>query len=72
LIANLSIASIPAAQFAFALHAALTFIDVFSALRNLFVPSRPSTRSALAIPLHRLRAIAEWRSVTLPASNRDH
>jgi hypothetical protein len=43
------------------------FIGVFSALRNLFVPSRPSTRPALAIHLHRLWAIAEWRSVTQPA-----
>ncbi len=43
------------------------FADVFSALRNLFVPSRPSRRSAISIHLHRLRAIAEWRSVTLPA-----
>ena len=43
------------------------FVNVFSALRNLFVPSRPSRRSAISIHLHRLRAIAEWRSVTLPA-----
>ena len=43
------------------------FVDVFSALRNLFVPSRPSRRSAISIHLHRLQAFAEWRSVTLPA-----
>jgi len=43
------------------------FVDVFSALRNLFVPSRPSRRSAIAIHLHRLRAIAEWKSVTAAA-----
>jgi len=42
-------------------------VDVFSALRNLFVPSRPSRRSAIAIHLHRLRAIAEWKSVTTAA-----
>jgi putative transposase len=43
------------------------FVDVFSALRNLFVPPQPSRHSAIAIHLHRLRAIAEWRAVTLPA-----
>ncbi|MEK4031918.1 IS6 family transposase [Methylocystis sp. IM3] len=43
------------------------FVDIFSALRNLFVPSRPSRRSAISIHLHRLQALAEWRSVTLPA-----
>ncbi|MEK4032390.1 IS6 family transposase [Methylocystis sp. IM3] len=43
------------------------FVDVFSALRNLFVPPQPSRHSAIAIHLHRLRAFAEWRSVTLPA-----
>ncbi|MGJ0507729.1 MAG: IS6 family transposase [Methylocystis sp.] len=43
------------------------FVDVFSALRNLFVPPQPSRHSAIAIHLHRLRAIAEWRSVTLSA-----
>ncbi len=43
------------------------FVDVFSAPRNLFVPPQPSHHSAIAILLHRLRAIAKWRSVTLPA-----
>lgn len=43
------------------------FVSIFSAVRNLFVPSR-SKRSALAIRLHRLNAIAEWKSVTgMPA-----
>jgi putative transposase len=35
------------------------FISVFSAVRNLFVPSR-SRRSATATRLHRLNAMAEW------------
>lgn len=43
------------------------FVEVFSAVRNLFVPPRPSRHSAIAIHLHRLMAIAEWRSVALPA-----
>lgn len=38
------------------------FISIFSALRNLFVPSR-SKRSALAIQIHRLQAMAEWKVV---------
>jgi putative transposase len=37
------------------------FISVFSAVRNLFVPSR-SSRFASAIHLHRLNAMAEWKS----------
>jgi putative transposase len=37
------------------------FVSVFSAVRNLFVPSR-SGRSASATRLHRLTAIAEWKS----------
>ncbi len=37
------------------------FVIVFSAVRNLFVPSR-SRRFASATYLHRLNAIAEWRS----------
>jgi putative transposase len=37
------------------------FSSVFSAVRNLFVPPR-SRRSALATYLHRLAAMAEWRS----------
>ena len=39
------------------------FVPTFSAIRNLFVPSRLH-RSALAIHLHRLSAMAEWNSVT--------
>jgi putative transposase len=38
------------------------FVDVFSAVRNHFVPPR-SRRSALAIHLHRLSAMAEWKLV---------
>jgi putative transposase len=37
------------------------FASVFSAVRNLFVPPR-SRRSALATHLHRLTAMAEWKS----------
>lgn len=37
------------------------FVGVFSAVRNLFVPPR-SRRSALAIHLHRLNAMAEWKT----------
>jgi putative transposase len=43
------------------------FVDVFSAVRNLFVPPRPCRRSAVTIHLHRLRAMAEWKSVTTAA-----
>lgn len=39
------------------------FVSIFSAVRNLFVPPR-SKRSALAIRIHRLQAMAEWKSVT--------
>ena len=38
------------------------FISVFSAVRNLFVPPR-SSRYAPATRLHRLNAMAEWKSV---------
>lgn len=38
------------------------FLAVFSAVRNLFVPPR-SQRTALAIHLHRVRAIAHWHSI---------
>ena len=38
------------------------FTEVFSAVRNLFVPPR-SNRSAFGIHLNRLRAMAEWKSV---------
>jgi putative transposase len=38
------------------------FVPIFSAVRNLFVPPR-SRRSALSTHLHRLSAIAEWKSV---------
>jgi putative transposase len=37
------------------------FVSVFSAVRNLFVPPR-SRRSALATHLHRLKAMAAWKS----------
>jgi len=37
------------------------FASIFSAVRNLFVPSR-FHRSALATHLHRLNAMAEWKS----------
>jgi putative transposase len=37
------------------------FVTVFSAVRNLFFPPR-SRRSALATRLHRLNAMAEWKS----------
>jgi putative transposase len=37
------------------------FVSVFSAVRNLFVPSR-SHRLAPATRLHRLNAMAEWKS----------
>jgi putative transposase len=36
------------------------FVSVFSAARNLFVPSR-SSRSASATHLHHLNAMAEWK-----------
>jgi putative transposase len=40
------------------------FVPVFSAVRNHFVPYR-SYRSASDIRLHRLTAMAEWKSVAL-------
>jgi putative transposase len=43
------------------------FVSTFSALRNHFVPPR-SHRSALSTHLHRLRAMAEWKSVTVAAA----
>ena len=43
------------------------FVPIFSAVRNLFVPSR-SSRSAAAIHLHRLNAMAEWKSVSAAAA----
>ncbi|EJK78250.1 transposase [Rhizobium sp. AP16] len=39
------------------------FISVFSAIRNLFVPSHQK-RSALATHIHRIRAMAHWKAVT--------
>ncbi|MGO8654332.1 IS6 family transposase, partial [Rhizobium ruizarguesonis] len=39
------------------------FISVFSALRNLFVPTHQKN-SALAIHIHRIRAMAQWKAVT--------
>jgi putative transposase len=38
------------------------FVNVFSAVRNLFVPPR-SSRSAPATHLHRLNAMVEWKAV---------
>jgi putative transposase len=38
------------------------FTSVFSAVRNLFVPPR-SKRSAIAVHLHRIRAIVRWKAV---------
>jgi putative transposase len=43
------------------------FVNVFSAVRNLFVPPR-SRRSASAIHLHRLNAMAEWKSAASVAA----
>jgi putative transposase len=42
------------------------FVSAFSALRNHFVPPH-SHRCALSTHLHRLRAMAEWKSVTAAA-----
>ncbi len=39
------------------------FLSAFSAVRNLFVPPR-TRRTALAIHLHRISALAHWQSVT--------
>jgi putative transposase len=35
------------------------FVEIFSAVRNLFIPSPPSRRTAIAAHLHRLTAMAE-------------
>jgi putative transposase len=43
------------------------FVETFSAVRNHFVPPH-SRRSAIATHLHRLAAMAEWKSVTLTAA----
>src|SRR5215217_3200752 len=43
------------------------FVSVFSAVRNLFVPPR-SSRSAAATHLHRLNAMAEWKSAASVAA----
>ncbi len=43
------------------------FVQTFSTVRNLFVPPRPR-RSALATHLHRLKAIAEWKSAATLAA----
>jgi putative transposase len=40
------------------------FVSTFSAIRNHFVPPR-SLRSALSTHLHRLKAMAQWKSVAL-------
>jgi putative transposase len=43
------------------------FVSTFSVVRNHFVPPR-SQRSALSTHLHRLRAMAEWKSVSAAAA----
>jgi len=43
------------------------FVSTFSALRNHFIPPR-SHRFALSTHLHRLRAMEEWKSVTVTAA----
>jgi len=43
------------------------FVSVFPAVRNLFVPPR-SRRSALATHLHRLNAMAAWKSAACVAA----
>jgi putative transposase len=43
------------------------FVSIFSAIRNLFVPSR-SKRTATQIRTHRLNAMAEWRAVALSSA----
>jgi hypothetical protein len=40
-----------------------TVHSIFSALRNLFVPPHQKN-SALAIHIHRIRAMAQWKAVT--------
>ncbi|MEW7009908.1 IS6 family transposase [Lentilitoribacter sp. EG35] len=40
------------------------FVSIFSALRNLFVPPH-SKRNALDIQIHRLTAMAEWKTVAV-------
>jgi putative transposase len=42
------------------------FVSTFSAVRNLFVPPR-SNRSAFSTHMHRLVAMAEWKSITAAA-----
>jgi putative transposase len=42
-------------------------VNVFSAVRNLFVPPR-SHRSASATHRHRLNAMAEWKSAASVAA----
>jgi putative transposase len=43
------------------------FISVFSAVKNHFVPSHQK-HSALAIHIHRIRAMAHWKAATAAAS----
>ncbi|MNL75119.1 hypothetical protein D3C87_2008710 [compost metagenome] len=38
------------------------FVNVFSAVRNLFVPPHLK-KTAIDVHLHRLRAIADWKGV---------
>ena len=39
------------------------FVSVFSAVRNLFVPAG-SKHSAIALHVHRLGVLANWKAVT--------
>jgi putative transposase len=39
------------------------FANTFSAVRNLFVPPR-SSHTAIAVRVHRLRALTHWKVVT--------
>jgi putative transposase len=43
------------------------FVAIFSAVLNIFVPPR-SRRTALATHLHRLKAMAAWKSATCVAA----
>jgi putative transposase len=43
------------------------FVPIFSAVRNLFVPSQ-TNRSATQVRNHRRQAIAEWKAISVPAA----
>ncbi|BAT19670.1 DDE domain protein [Asaia bogorensis NBRC 16594] len=42
------------------------FVSVFSAIRNLFVPSASIT-TAVSRHIHRIKAFAQWGSATAPS-----